>query len=140
MRTVAGLVLVMLLSMIVKTAAAHHSLAALFDTARTVIVTGEVTAGLKSLGFPDPTGLVMNRNGNDVEMTWFGSAPSGPTWNTYRDGAPDPSGWGAPLATAIVDQDLGTPGIQFTDVNGILAAGAVNHYLVTEVTCAESPL
>lgn len=89
---------------------------------------------------PDPTGLVMNRNGNDVEMTWFGSAPSGPTWNTYRDGAPDPSGWGAPLATAIVDQDLGTPGIQFTDVNGILAAGAVNHYLVTEVTCAESPL
>ncbi len=43
MRTVAGLVLVMLLSMIVKTAAAHHSLAALFDTARTVTVTGEVT-------------------------------------------------------------------------------------------------
>jgi len=29
--------------MIVKTAAAHHSLASLFDTARTVTVTGEVT-------------------------------------------------------------------------------------------------
>ena len=43
MRTVAGLVLVMLLSMIVKTAAAHHSLASLFDTVRTVTVTGEVT-------------------------------------------------------------------------------------------------
>ncbi|MCZ6475138.1 MAG: DUF6152 family protein [Gammaproteobacteria bacterium] len=43
MRTVAGLVLVTLLSMIVKTAAAHHSLASLFDTARTVTVTGEVT-------------------------------------------------------------------------------------------------
>ncbi len=43
MRTVAGLVLVTLLSMIVKIAAAHHSLPSLFDTARTVTVTGEVT-------------------------------------------------------------------------------------------------
>ncbi len=43
MRIVAGLVLVTLLSIIVTTATAHHSLGALFDTARTVSVTGEVT-------------------------------------------------------------------------------------------------
>ncbi len=43
MRTVAGLVLVTLLSIIVATAAAHHSLPALFDIARTVTVTGEIT-------------------------------------------------------------------------------------------------
>jgi hypothetical protein len=39
-RTIAGLVLVTLLA---ATAAAHHSLPALFDTARSVTVTGEVT-------------------------------------------------------------------------------------------------
>lgn len=43
MRTVVGLVLVTLFSIAVTTAAAHHSLASLFDTARTVTVTGEVT-------------------------------------------------------------------------------------------------
>ena len=40
MRTVAGLVLVTLLA---ARAAAHHSLPALFDTARSVTVTGQVT-------------------------------------------------------------------------------------------------
>lgn len=43
MRTVAGLFLVTLLSIIAAIAAAHHSLPALFDTARSVSVTGEVT-------------------------------------------------------------------------------------------------
>ena len=43
MLTVARLVLVAFLSTIVTTAAAHHSLASLFDVARTVTVTGEVT-------------------------------------------------------------------------------------------------
>ncbi len=43
MRIVAVLCLVTLLSIIVSTATAHHSLGALFDTARTVSVTGEVT-------------------------------------------------------------------------------------------------
>ena len=72
-------------------------------------------------------------------MSWFGSAPSGPTWNVYRDATRNPSGWGPAVFGGIVDQDLGTPGVQFTDVNGALA-GTVNYYLVTEVTCAESPL
>ncbi len=43
MLTVARLVLVALLSIVAVKAAAHHSLASLFDTARTVTVTGEVT-------------------------------------------------------------------------------------------------
>ena len=94
---------------------------------------------LACAGPPDPTGLLLDRAGNDVLMSWFGSAPSGPTWNVYRDATRNPSGWGPAVFGGIVDQDLGTPGVQFTDVNGALA-GTVNYYLVTEVTCAESPL
>lgn len=43
MQTVARSVLVALLSIVAAAAAAHHSLTSLFDTARTVTVTGDVT-------------------------------------------------------------------------------------------------
>ena len=88
---------------------------------------------------PDPEGLVLDKSGNDVHLAWFGSAPSGPTWNVYRNPDSNPALWGAALATGVTDEDAATPGIQFTDVGG-LGAGSVQHYLVTETTCAESPL
>jgi hypothetical protein len=86
----------------------------------------------------DPTGLVLDRDGNDVLLAWFGSADAGPTWNVYRDASPDPSGWGGPLAAGVTDGDPGTPGVQYRDAGGV-PAGALQHYLVTEVGCAESP-
>jgi hypothetical protein len=88
---------------------------------------------------PDPTGLLIGRSGDDVLMSWNGSAEIGPTWNVYRDPDKDPASWGGPHATGIDDEDPGTPGVQYTDVGGV-SAGSVAYYLVTEVTCGESPL
>ena len=72
-------------------------------------------------------------------MSWSGSADIGPTWNVYRDTSRIPATWGGPQATSVVDEDSGTSGVQYTDVGGISAA-PLCYYLVTEVTCAESPL
>ena len=88
---------------------------------------------------PSPSGLLLGRVADDVKLTWSGSGAGGASWNVYRDTAPDPSTWGGPLATSVADEDLGTPGIQYTDVGGI-PAGTLQHYLITEVTCSESPL
>ena len=88
---------------------------------------------------PDPADLTVGRDDDDVLMTWFGSLPVGPTWNVYRDPDKNPANWGAPLATGVTDEDPGTPGIQFTDVGGT-SVGSLQFYLVTEVTCTESPL
>jgi len=88
---------------------------------------------------PDPSGLILDRSADDVLMSWSGSSDVGPTWNIYRNSAKDPANWGAPLAAGVVDEDSGTTGVQYTDVGGIGAA-PLSYYLVTEVTCAESPL
>jgi hypothetical protein len=88
---------------------------------------------------PDPADLTVGRDDDDVLMTWFGSLPVGPTWNVYRDPDKNPANWGAPLSTGVIDEDPGTPGIQFTDVGGT-SVGSLQFYLVTEVTCTESPL
>ncbi len=88
---------------------------------------------------PDPVGLVIDRSADDVLMSWFGSGETGPTWNVYRDLDKNPATWGGPHATGVVDEDPGTSGVQYTDVGGISAA-PLSYYLVTEVTCAESPL
>jgi len=86
----------------------------------------------------DPDGLRMTLDGSAVVLTW--NDPGDPTlrWNVYRDASPDPSGWGAPYAEDVVDEDPATPGVQYTDP----APGAGSqHYLVTASSgCGESPL
>jgi hypothetical protein len=98
-----------------------------------------VTGGCPCLPPPDPTELRVGRDGADVLLSWLGSAGAGPTWNVYRDPDPDPATWGAPHASGVTDEDGGIPGVQYRDSGGV-PAGTIQHYLVTEVTCAESPL
>ena len=53
----------------------------------------------------------------------------------------NPATWGAAIATGVMDQDLGTPGIQYRDV-GVGPDPNLYYYLITETTgCGgESPL
>jgi hypothetical protein len=87
----------------------------------------------------DPTGLHIDRAGNDLALSW--DDPGQPDWtfNVYRDGSPDPSGWGAAHATDVSDQDPGTPGFQWTDVGA--APGSTSYYLISAANvCGETPL
>jgi hypothetical protein len=87
----------------------------------------------------DPTNLMVDKDVNDVVLTWDDPLASGWTWNVYRDGGPDPSLWGDPHEGGVTDGDLGTPGIQWTDIDAI--SGSTYYYLVTAVNeCGETPL
>lgn len=81
---------------------------------------------------PDPTGLVVNRDGGDVVLSWDGSGDPGASWNLYRDPVRNPAGWGGAFASSL-------PVTSFVDVGGV-ADGALQYYLATEVTCGESAL
>jgi hypothetical protein len=88
---------------------------------------------------PDPENLVMDKDGEDLLLAWddLGQTAS---WNIYRDTAPDPSGWGAPDAPFVNDEDPVEQGIQYRDV-GALSGGPSLFYLVTANNfCGESPL
>ena len=88
---------------------------------------------------PDPTNLLLDKDGVDLLLAWddLGQTSS---WNIYRDTTPDPSGWGAPHAPVVSDEDPVEEGIQYRDV-GALSAGSSLFYLVTANNfCGESPL
>jgi hypothetical protein len=88
----------------------------------------------------DPINLMLEKDGEDIVLTWDDPAVLELTWNVYRDESSDPSEWGSVYAAGITDQDPGTPGIQYRDV-GAVSTGASYHYLVTAVNeCGESPL
>ncbi len=88
----------------------------------------------------DPTGLLIDKSGDDVRLSWDDPGDPGLRWNVYRDASPDPSGWGAPHAADVTDEDPGTGGIQWTDA-GAASDGETWFYLVTAVDdCGESPL
>jgi hypothetical protein len=87
----------------------------------------------------DPTNLVVDKDVDDIRLTWDDPAATGWTWNIYRDTGPDPSQWGEAHETGVTDGDLGTPGIQWTDIDGM--SGSSYYYLVTAVNqCGETPL
>lgn len=87
----------------------------------------------------NPVNLLADKATGDVQLTFDDSGTPGATFNIYRQPQPDTGLWSAPLATGVTDEDLGTPGIQWTDVGGV--AGPSHYYKVTQVTCGgESPL
>lgn len=87
----------------------------------------------------DPTQLLLNRQTDDVLLTW--DDPGGATlWNVYRDGNPDRTTWGAALHSGVSDETPAAPGIQFLDP-GAINAGSPLFYLVTAITeCGGSAL
>jgi len=88
----------------------------------------------------DPTGLLVAREGTDLVLTWDDPADPELSWTVYRDAAPDPAAWGAPLAEQVSDADPGAPGIQWRDV-GAASPPQRWFYLVVSVNaCGESPL
>ncbi len=88
----------------------------------------------------DPTGLLVDKAGDDVRLAWDDPGDPGLRWNVYRDASPDPSGWGGPHAADVTDEDPSEPGVQWTDA-GAASDGATWFYLVTAVDdCGESPL
>lgn len=88
----------------------------------------------------DPTGLLVDRDGADILLSWDDPADPELSWTVYREAGPDPSGWGAPLAERVSDADPGTPGIQWRDA-GTAATPQPWFYLVVSVNaCGESPL
>lgn len=91
-------------------------------------------------GPPDPANLRADRSGGDVVLSWDDAAPPGTSWSVYRDGQPDPSLWGAPIAPWIGDGDPSTPGIQYRDA-GAASSASSYFYLVTAVNeCGETDL
>jgi hypothetical protein len=88
----------------------------------------------------DPAGLVLDEAGADLLLTWDDPSAPATTWNVYRDGNPDTSGWGGPHHDGVTDEDPGTPGIQDTDT-GAASTAESYYYLVTAAnSCDESPL
>jgi thermitase len=88
----------------------------------------------------DPAGLLLDRAGDDVLLSWTDPATPGVTWNVYRDSGPNPAGWGPPLHAGASDEDGVTAGIQFTD-QGAVSAGPLFFYLITaQNDCGESAL
>jgi hypothetical protein len=88
---------------------------------------------------PVPTGLLVDKSGSDAVLTW--DDPGGAmTWNVYREIFPNRSSWTSPLAPGVTDGDIGTPGIQYTDVDALSDPDSY-FYLVTAMTnCGESAL
>jgi hypothetical protein len=88
----------------------------------------------------DPMGLLIEKAGGDLLLTWDDPGLTGITWNVYRDENPDPATWGGPQTSGIADEDPGRDGVQHTD-SGAMSAGPLLHYLVTAVNeCGESLL
>jgi thermitase len=88
----------------------------------------------------DPADLRVERDGNDLILSWDDPGPIGVGWNVYRDASPDPAVWGAPHAGVVADEDSVQPGIQYRDA-GAVQAGSPLHYRVTAVSgCGESAL
>ena len=89
----------------------------------------------------DPTGLLVDKDPDDVKLTWDDPGdPQVSSWNVWREDHPDPSDWSTPHAEGVTDEDPGTAGIQWTDT-GAAADGASWFYLVTAINdCGESPL
>ncbi len=88
----------------------------------------------------DATNVLLGKQGADVLFTWDDPGDPALAWNLYRDGNPDPAGWGAPHAVGVSDEDGGIPGIQQRDA-GAAGTAATHFYLVTTVSaCGESPL
>jgi len=88
----------------------------------------------------DPENLGVERQGNDLVLSWNDAVIPATGWNVYRDAAADPSGWGPPHDPGVTDEDPGTPGVQHTDV-GAASDASSYFYLVTTVTaCGETPL
>ena len=86
----------------------------------------------------DPTGLLVAVDSPDVVLTWDDPGMRGLNWNVYRGTASNPSGWGAPHAQSVYDQDLVTAGIQHRDL-GAAAGVSSYYYLVSAINdCAES--
>ena len=88
----------------------------------------------------DPANLRLEKDGEDVLMTWDDPGEPDWTWNVYRDTSPDPAGWGGPHEAGVSDEDAATPGIQHWDLG---AAGTLDSYfyLVTAVNeCGETDL
>jgi hypothetical protein len=96
-------------------------------------------AGGCSCSVPEgPTGLSLERDGDDLILTWDDPGPVGVRWNVYREFAPNPAGWGPPHATGLEDDDPGRPGVQHRDV-GAVSVGSLFYYRVTAVSgCGES--
>jgi hypothetical protein len=99
-----------------------------------------VAGGCVCLLESDPTGLLVDRSGNDVELTWDDPGAPGVTWNVYRESVADRSTWTTPHAAGVTDGDGGAPGIQYVDVGGV-GVGNLSFYATTAVNgCGESPL
>ncbi len=89
----------------------------------------------------EPSNLMVIREENDILLSWDDPSVLGLKWNVYRDSGPDPSLWGLPLDTNVIDEDPGTPGIQYRDT-GAADTPDTYFYLITAVnSCGEeSPL
>lgn len=88
----------------------------------------------------DPEHLMLDKDGDDLLLSWDDPSDPGLEWNIYRDENPDPSGWGPPHAEQVTDADPGEPGIQYRDT-GAASGSAPYFYLVTAVgACGESAL
>jgi hypothetical protein len=88
----------------------------------------------------DPSNLLLEKDGEDVLMTWDDPGEADWTWNVYRDTSPNPAGWGGPHEENVTDEDGSTPGIQHWDV-GALGDTENYFYLVTAVNeCGETDL
>ncbi len=84
--------------------------------------------------FP-PSGLKADLSSSDVVLTFNGSGAPDATYNIYRGtNDPNPANWGPAIAAGVTDEDLVTPGIQWTDVNALSATGSDYYYKVTEST------
>lgn len=88
----------------------------------------------------DPANLMVRKDATDLTLEWDDPAVAGTRWNVYRDGSPDPSGWGAPHEEGVTDAEPGTPGIQYRDPGAVPGTSAF-HYLITAVNeCGETDL
>jgi hypothetical protein len=87
-----------------------------------------------------PSGLTLDRDGDDLILTWDDPGPIGVRWNVYREATPNPAGWGSPHASSVEDEDPGRPGIQYRDTGGV-SVGSILYYRITAVSgCGESSL
>ena len=88
----------------------------------------------------DPTNLIVEQIGADIQLTWDDPGIPSLVWKVYRNTGPDTLQWGSPLDGSVTDEEPGIPGIQFLDEDGI-AAGPLLYYRVTAVNaCGESAL
>jgi hypothetical protein len=82
----------------------------------------------------------VDRQADDVLLTWDDPGVPGVAWNVYRDPQPNRSSWGPPHAGGVGDEEPGTSGIQYRDV-GAATGGSAFFYVITAVdACGESPL